>query len=131
MSHSAQDRERAVQAITRRNVLEKRIKRTQRRMAALQGGARQALEDSLMADQAALSEVIPTLEAIKANMRQDEERIRRKAQEALRLKAELRSRQFPHFPVGGVPPSPGQSLDFLAILAAMAVIVGVVLLLIR
>lgn len=105
MDHNVQDRERAVQAITRRNMLEQRIKRTQRRMAALQGEARQALEDSLLADQAALSEAVQTMEEVKASMRQEEERIRqetlgrirRKTQEALRLKAEwqaVSSRSF-------------------------------------
>jgi len=139
MSHNAQDRERAVQAITRRTMLEKRIKRTQQRMAVLQGEARQVLEASLLADQAALAEAVQMAEAVKAEVleqfkaqwRQDEERIHRKAQEALRLKAEWQSRQFPPFPGGRVPPSPSQSLGLLVLLAAMAAIVGGVLLLNR
>ena len=93
---SAQGRESAVQAITRRTMLERRIKRTQRRMAALEGEARQALEDSLAADQAALAEVVPTLEAVKAAMRQEEEHIRRKTQEALRAKGEWKASHSLH-----------------------------------
>lgn len=89
--NSARDRERAVQAITRRRMFERRIKRTQRRMAALEGEARQALEDSLAAEQAALAEVPPTLEAAKTVMRQEEGHIRRKTQEALRAKGEWKA----------------------------------------
>jgi multidrug efflux pump subunit AcrA (membrane-fusion protein) len=132
MSHSTQNRERAVQLITRRNMLQRRIKQTQKQLAALEGEARQALEVSLRTDQAALAEMIPTLEALQADFRQDEERIRRKTQEAIRLKAEWQSRQFPNYlPGGSVPPNPGQILGFLAILAAMAAIVGGVLLLLN
>jgi len=133
MSHNAENRERAVQLITRRSVLQRRIKQTQKQLAALKGEARQALEVSLRTDQVALAETIPTLEALKADFRQDEERIRRKTQEALRLRAEWQSRQFsplPSFP-GGVPLSPSQSLSPLVLLAAMAAIVGGVLLLNR
>ena len=136
---NAQDREHAVQAITRRNMLERRIKRTQRRMASLQGEARQALEVSLAADQATLSEAIQTMEAakaevldqFKADMRQSEEKVRRKTEEALRLKAEWQSRQFPPFPSGSVPPSPGQALGLLMIFVTMFAIVGIMLLLNR
>ena len=131
MNHSAQDRERAVQAITRRNMLQRRIKRTQQFMKALWGEVPQALQDGMVADQAALSEAVQTVEEIKAQWHQEEEHIRRKTQEALRLKAEWKNNQFPLFPGGSVPPSPGQILGFLAVLAAMAAIVGGVLLLNR
>lgn len=131
MSHSAQDREHAVQAITQRTMLERHIKRTQRRMATLQGGVPQALQDSLAADQAALAEAIQTVEAVKADMRQEEERRRWELQEELRHIARWRSSQFPPFPSGSVPSSPGQALGFIAILAVMAAIAGGVLLLNR
>jgi len=132
MDHSAQDRERAVQLITRRNMLQRRIKQTQKQLAALKGEARQALEVSLRTDQVALAETIPTLEALKADFRQDEERIRRKTQEALRLRAEWKRSQFLNsYPSGGVPLSPSQSLGPLVLLAVMAAIVGGVLLLNR
>ncbi len=125
---SAQDRERAVQAITRRNMLERRIKRTQRRMASLQGEARQALEDSLAADQAALSEMIPALEAVKAVMRQEEERRRWELQEELRHIARWRTSQYPPFPSGSDQRGPGQTFALVVILAAMAIMIAVVLL---
>ena len=131
MRHNAQNRENAVQAITRRSMLERRIKHTQRQMATLQGEARQALEASLMADQAALAEAIQAAEAVKADMRREEERRRWEIREALRLQAELRSRQFPLFLGGSVPASPDQALGLLVLLAAMAAIVGGVLLLNR
>ena len=132
MSHSAQDRERAVQAITRRNMLEKRIKRTQRQMAALQGEARQALESSLAADEAALAEATLTFEEVKKSMRQEEEHRRWELQELLRLKAEeRRSSQFPFLPGGSVPASFGQPLGLMFTLVALAAVVGGVLLLNR
>jgi len=131
MSQSSENRKRAVQVIMRRNMLERRIKKTQQRLVALEGEARYDLEDSLLADQAALSKAIPTLEAFKADFRQEEERIRRKTQEALRIQEELRSRQFPTFPGGNAPPSPGQTLGFLVILAAIAAIASGVLLLLK
>ncbi len=79
---SAQDRERAVQAITRRNMLLRRIKHTQQ-AAAAQGEARQALQDSLAADQAALAEAAQTVEEVRAEMRREEERTRRETQESI------------------------------------------------
>ncbi len=131
MDHSAQDRERAVQAITRRNMLEQRVKHTRRRMASLQSEAQQALEANLAADQAALAEAIQAVEQIKMDMRWEEERRRWELQKKLRYYAELKNRQSPFFSSGSVPPSPGQSLGFLAILAAMAAIASVGLLLNR
>lgn len=140
MSHSVQDRERAVQAITQRTILERRIKRTQRQIVALQGEARQALEAGLLVDQAALAEAIQAAEVLKAevleqsqaDMREKVERVRRKSEEALRLKAEWRSSQFPNYLSGSnIPPSPGQSLGLIVLLAAMAAIAGGVLLLNR
>ena len=90
------------------------------------------LEDSLAADQAALAEMIPALEAVKAVMRQEEEHVRRKTQEALRLRAEWERSRFLHtFPSGSAPPSPSQSLGFLLILAALFAVGGIVLLLNR
>ncbi len=129
MNHSVQDRERAVQAITRRNMLEQRIKRTQGRMATLHGEARQALEASLLADQAALSEAIQTMEQIKVDMRREEERRRWELQEKLRYYEDLKSRQSPFFSSGNVPSSPGQTLGFLVVLVVIVAIVGIVLLL--
>jgi len=125
---SAQGRESAVQAITRRTMLEERIKRTQRQIAALQGEARQVLEYSLAAEQAALAEAIQTVEAVKADMRQEEERRRWKLQEELHHIARWRSSQFPPFPSGSGQWGPGQTFALAVILAAMITIVGVLLL---
>jgi len=125
---SAQGRESAVQAITRRTMLEERIKRTQRQIAALQGEARQVLEYSLAAEQAALAEAIQTVEAVKADMRQEEERRRWKLQEELHHIAWWRSSQFPPFPSGSGQWGPGQTFALAVILAAMITIVGVLLL---
>ena len=126
---SAQGRESAVQAITRRTMLEERIKRTQRRMAALEGEARQVLEYSLAADQAALAEVPPALEAAKTVMRQEEGHIRRKTQEALRAKGEWRASYLLNHSLGGSSHwGPGQTFALAMILAAMVTMVTVLLL---
>ena len=126
---SAQGRESAVQAITRRTMLEERIKRTQRQIAALQGEARQALEDSLLADQAALAEAIQTVEAVKADMRQEEERRRWKLQEALCAKGEWRASYLLNHSLGGSSHwGPGQTFALAMILAAMVTMVTVLLL---
>ena len=133
MRQSSEDRKRAVEAITRRNMLERRIKRTQRRMASLQGETRQALEDNLMADQAALAEATQAAEALKAEvLKQIKADMRRKSEEALRLRAEWERSRFLHtFPNGSVPSSPDPTLGFLMLLAAMAAVAGGVLLLNR
>ena len=128
MRHSAQDREYAVQAITRRAMLEERIKRKQKQMAVLQGEARQALEDSLAADQAALAEATLTFEEAKASMCQEEERRRWKLQEELRLIARWRSSQYQPFPSGSSQWSPGQAFALAVLLVAMATMVSMLLL---
>ena len=129
---SPPDRERAVKAITQRNMLQRRIKRAQRQLEAAQGEARSALQDGIAADQVALAELTPTLEQIKARMRQEEERVRRKTQKALDALADLRASQsLHHFQGDSVPPSPGQALALLVVLGVMVAVISVMLLLNR
>ena len=131
MSYDPQNRRRFRDTVGQMFMLQRRIKRTQRRMAALEGEARQALEDILAADQAALAEVIPTFNAVRAVMRQEEEHVRGKTQEALRAQAELRASYSLHYLPGGGQPSPSQAMGLLVALAAIVAFVGVVLLLNR
>lgn len=128
---NTQDRERAVQMITQRHELQWRIKRTQRRLEAAQGEARQAIQNSLAVDQAALAELTPTLEQTKARMRQEEEHIRRKTDEALRLRDEWRRSQFLNSYPGAAPPDQGQALVLLVGLAVIVATTSAMLLLNR
>lgn len=119
----AEDRERAVQALTERNEIQRRIDRTRQQLRAIQNivqdiAEREALLQSLAADQAALVERIEVMGEFKAQMRREEERIRRKTEEALRLHAEWKSCQFSNsFPSGSAPSSDGQMFGFFLIVA--------------
>ena len=127
---SAQDRERAVQMITQRHELQWRIERAQERLKALQGDARQALQDSLATDLAAVAEMTLTLEDVKARLRQEEEHVRRKTDEALRCQDELKRGQLLDSFPGAASPNQGQALGVIVILVLTAVaVVGSVLLL--
>jgi len=126
---SAQNRERAVKAITQRNMLQRRIKRTQRQMEAAQGEVRQSLQDSVAADQAAMAELTPTLEQIKADMCQEEASVRRKTQETLSALADLRANQsLHHFPGGSDQWGPSQTFALVVIFGALAAMLAVLLL---
>ncbi len=126
---SAQSRERTVMAITQRNMLQQRIEHSQKRLKALQGEARQSLQDGIAADQAALAELTLTLEQIKAQMRQEEKGVRRKNQEALRAHTELRAGySLHHLPGGDDQWGPSQRFALLIIFAAAATMAGVLLL---
>lgn len=133
---SAQNRERAVKAITQRNMLQRRIERSQKRLKALQDEAHQGLQDSITADQAALAEATQTMEEARAEVleefKADMERIRRKTDEALHLRDEWRRSQFLNsYMSGGAPPSPGQALTLLVVLGVMVAMISAMLILNR
>ena len=131
-----QDRERAVQAMTNRSHLHRRMKHTLQELTVVEDDAeREALRQSLAADIAALEEEVKRISEIKASMRGAEERIRRKTQEALRCQEKWRQSQswsngpLPFFPAGRVPPGDSRTLGlFMAACVIVAIVFGVLLL---
>lgn len=80
-------------------------------------------------DLAAVAEMTLMLKDVKARLRQEEEHVRRKTDEALRCQDELKRSQFLNSHPSAAPPSPGLALALLVVLGAMVVITSVVLLL--
>jgi len=108
----AKNRERAVQAITQKNNLQQMVDDLQKKTDMLQGKAelalkrgerdlalqllkeKQSYETSLTGTKASLAQAIETSEQVKIAIKREEERIRQKTAEALRMKAEWKNAQI-------------------------------------
>jgi len=108
----ARNRERAVQAITQKNNLQQMVddlqkktdmlgakaelavKRGERDLALQLLKEKQSYESSLTATRASLAQAIDTSEQVKVAIKREEERIRQKTAEALRMKAEWKNAQI-------------------------------------
>jgi len=106
------NRERAVQAITQKNNLQKLVDNLQKKTEMLQAKAelaqkrgesdlasellkeKKSYESSLTATQASLAHAVETTGHIKAAIKREEARIREKTAEALRMKAEWKNAQI-------------------------------------
>jgi len=108
----AKNRERAVQAITRKNNLQLAVEETENRIRELEGKARRALERGRQEDADQIDDRINRLRAtlelsrqllreaerdaddVKEAIRREERKIREKTAEALALKAQLKNNQI-------------------------------------
>lgn len=108
----AKNRERAIQAITQKNNLQKQVEDTQKTVDNLQASAEKALktgdrdlarqllvekqqyEGTLVTSQASLQSALESVEAVKVAIRREEEQIRSKTAQALALKAQWKQSQI-------------------------------------